>query len=102
MVIRNKDNFDYALGLAIVGEMIEQDTFKDYLERYCDKTGKDKEETKRKVSEFRKRHHLTHGDMVSIRQWVRRSRLRDTVILPERARDFVENFYEEWKNNRKG
>lgn len=93
MVIKKGNGFDYALGLAMLGEHIEDKAYRVYVEKFCSRRGMSEEELIGIMREFRRGKVLSISEVNSIKQWVKKSRFRNTIVLQGRAKQYVEELY---------
>lgn len=93
MVIKKGNGFDYALGLAMLGEHIEDETYRVYVEKFCSKRGINEEELIGMMKEFGKGKVLSISEVNNIKQWVKKSRFRNTMVLQGMAKQYVEELY---------
>ena len=93
MVIKKGNEFDYALGLAMLGERIEDETYRFYVEKFCSRRGISEEELIGIMKEFGKGKVLSISEVSNIKQWVKKSRFRNTMVLQGRAKQYVEELY---------
>lgn len=93
MVIKKGNGFDYALGLAMLGEHIEDEAYSVYVEKFCSRRGMSEEELIGIMKRFGKGKVLSISEVNSIKQWVKKSRFRNTIVLQGRAKSYVEELY---------
>lgn len=93
MIIKRGNGFDYALGLSMLGEHIEDETYRVYVEKFCSKRGVSEEELIGMMKEFGKGKVLSISEVNNIKQWVKKSRFRNTMVLQGRAKQYVEELY---------
>lgn len=95
MVIKKNNEFDYALGIAILSLGGGSHSLKEFFSRFQANYGYD-DSVLEFFEVFSSDKSLSYHSVMAIKEWVKKSRMRDTVILPEGAREFVESFYKEW------
>lgn len=93
MVIKKGNGFDYALGLSMLGEHIGDEAYRAYVEKFCSRRGMSEEELIEIMKRFGKGKALSISEVNSIKQWVKKSRFRNTMVLQGRAKQYVEELY---------
>ena len=100
MVIKKDNEFDYALGMAILSLGGGSPSLKEFFSRFQMHYGID-DSAIEFFEVFSSGKSLSYHSVMAIKEWVKKSRMRDTVILPDQAREFVEDFHKEWTEFRK-
>lgn len=63
------------------------------MEKFCSRRGISEEELIGIMKEFGKGKVLSIGEVNNIKQWVKKSRFRNTMVLQGRAKSYVEELY---------